>query len=167
MHFVSIWYRLQDVGAKTEADPRKEKESSCTFCEIVHGNLRVSKIDESERIIVFSSLGGYPLIAPKKHVDNVFDEKLDKEVVHELAEMEVRVARAVRSAFKVDAVNIISANGKAAGQQVNHYHVHIMPRTANDNQIKIGKEVPLPRNVLDQRADLVKTRLNEQLPPHG
>ncbi|OGH19884.1 MAG: hypothetical protein A3D74_04765 [Candidatus Levybacteria bacterium RIFCSPHIGHO2_02_FULL_37_13] len=154
------------MRATSEAGVSGEKERSCTFCDIVQEKLPVSKIEETDKIIVFASLSGYPLIAPKKHVDNVFDERLDKEVVHELAEMEVRVARAVRSAFSVDAVNIISANGKAAGQQVNHYHIHIMPRTANDNQIKLGKEVILPRPELDLRADLVKTRLNEQLPPH-
>lgn len=167
LHYASIWYKLQDVRPQSEADPSREREKNCTFCEIVQGKLPVSKIHETDKTIVFASLTGYPLIAPKEHVDSVFDERLDKEVVHELAEMEVKVARAVRSAFQVDAVNIISANGKDAGQQVNHYHIHIMPRTANDNQIRLGKEVILPRPELDLRADLVKTRLNEQLPPHA
>jgi len=155
------------VRQPSETDILGEREKSCTFCDIVQEKLPASKICETDKVLVFSSLTGYPLIAPKKHVDNVFDEGLDTEVVHELAEMEVRVARAVRSAFQVDAVNIISANGKDAGQQVNHYHIHIIPRTANDKQIKLGREERLPRSVLDQRAELVRVSLNQQLPPHA
>lgn len=154
------------MRSHAETNASEETEKSCTFCKIVQEKLPASKINETDRTIVFASLSGYPLIAPKKHVGNIFDEGLDIETIHELAEMEVKVARAVRDAFEVDAVNIVSANGKDAGQQVNHYHIHIIPRTANDGQIKIAREVVLPRKDLDERAALIKNRLNEQVPPH-
>lgn len=155
------------MRSRSETDPSGEIERNCTFCEIVQEKLPASKIYETDRTVVFASLSGYPLIAPKKHVGNIFDEGLDKETIHEIAEMEVRLARVVRDVFEADGVNIVSANGKEAGQRVNHYHVHIIPRTANDGQIKLAREVLLPREELNRRAELVKSRLNEQVLPHA
>ena len=162
------------MGALTESNsgghdfaniPNSEEEKKCIFCEIVSGGSPSSKIHETDRALVFNSLAGYPLIVPKEHVDNIFDEKLDKDTIYQLAELEVQIARAVRTAFQVNSVNIISANGEEAGQEVGHYHIHVIPRVANDNQIRLGKETRLPRNILDQRAELMKNSLNELMFP--
>lgn len=153
--------------ASSEINNQGERERKCIFCEIVSGNSPSSKIYETDKALVFASLSGYPLIAPKEHVNDIFDERLDKETIHQLAEIEVQVARAVKSAFQVDAVNIISANGKEAGQVVGHYHIHVIPRVADDKQIILSREIRLPRNELDQRAELVKASLNELMFPHA
>lgn len=142
-----------------------EKEKKCIFCEIVSGSSPSSKIYETDKVLAFSSLSGYPLIAPKEHFDNIFDERLDKDTIDQLAETEVQIAKAVRSAFQVNAVNIISANGEEAGQEVGHYHIHVIPRVVDDNQIRLGKETVLSRDILDQRAELVRISLNELVLP--
>jgi histidine triad (HIT) family protein len=44
------------------------------------------------------------------------------------------VARAIREALKPDGLNMLQANGAAAHQSVLHYHLHLIPRWANDGK---------------------------------
>jgi histidine triad (HIT) family protein len=44
-----------------------------------------------------------------------------------------KLARAVNDALRPSGLNLVQANGEAAGQTVPHVHVHILPRRAGDN----------------------------------
>jgi histidine triad (HIT) family protein len=42
------------------------------------------------------------------------------------------VARAVDLTVKPEGLNLVQCNGEAAGQSVPHFHMHVLPRTLND-----------------------------------
>jgi hypothetical protein len=63
-------------------------------------------------------------------------------------------------------MNIVVNSGSAAGQDEPHYHVHVIPRTAND-----GFDIPLPfqssampdRTLLDATAVRIITALRDPM----
>ena len=42
------------------------------------------------------------------------------------------IARAMRDALKCDGLNLVQNNGDIAGQTVNHFHLHLIPRYEGD-----------------------------------
>ncbi len=109
----------------------------CIFCKIVHRQAPSSVVYEDERTMAFMDIRpvseGHSLVIPKKHFVDVFDTPND-----ELAAMYVlskRVALAVKKATGADGITIVQQNGAAAGQDIFHIHVHIIPRFE-------GKKVP-------------------------
>jgi len=106
-------------------------KDECVFCEIVAKRKVEDWVFESENFIVIRDVNpdmeGHSLIISKKHFDNFMelDEGLD-------AEMMKLVRDFVRKEGWKD-FNFITNNGKNAGQVVNHFHLHILPRREGDN----------------------------------
>jgi histidine triad (HIT) family protein len=73
------------------------------------------------------------------------------------------LAHAVREALQPEGLNIIQSNGVAATQTVNHLHVHILPRWAND---AVGDIWPTQRAWPDSLKDEMLTRLRGALGEH-
>ena len=51
----------------------------------------------------------------------------------EFGELQVKIAKAVMKATNAEGFNLLLNNGKAAGQEVMHAHMHIQPRFKNDD----------------------------------
>lgn len=123
--------------------------SSCPFCsrldsrsELVDGNSSAAAfLDE------FPVSKGHTLVVPKSHVARA--EQLEPQEWSELFDLVFKVAAEASSQPDVDGVNIGVNSGKAAGQTVDHAHVHVIPRRAGD--------VPDPKGgvrwVIPDRAD--------------
>lgn len=108
--------------------------SDCIFCKIVAKEIPATVVFEDEDVLVFMDIGpiikGHALVIPKKHYDPITetpDEMLAK--MHITAK---KIASAQMNAFGADGVNILQNNGKASGQEVEHIHVHVIPRFVND-----------------------------------
>ncbi len=104
---------------------------TCIFCKIIKKEIPSFIIDETEDVIVFLSLNNHPLIATKKHIENVFE--LDDETASSVMKEGVKIAKAVKKALSPDGINFLQNNGEASGQDVFHYHLHIKPRWHKDN----------------------------------
>jgi histidine triad (HIT) family protein len=125
--------------------------SDCVFCRIVAGQIPSTRVFEDEHTLAFMDLGhvnpGHVLVAVKKHADNLY--ALDDVQAAAVARASTRVARAIREAFKPEGLSVYQANGKAAGQTVFHYHVHLLPRHAGD-----GMELTWPvKNPLREKLE--------------
>ena len=57
---------------------------------------------------------------------------IDEETAKELFTSVTATAKLLKEKLGFDAVNLLNNNGKKAGQVVNHYHMHIIPRYGND-----------------------------------
>jgi len=91
-------------------------------------------------------------------------DDLDEATAAKLAWSTVRVSRAVRRAYAPDGINVWSSNGKAAGQEVPHVHIHVLPRSAGDGLRRVYPGEPLERynadsEVLARVAQLVSKAL--------
>lgn len=104
----------------------------CIFCKIAKGEIPCYKIYEDNDFLAFLDLSqatkGHTLIIPKKHYDNIFslDEKID------IMRPVIAVAKALKKSLKIDNINMINNNGPLAGQTINHFHIHLIPRYDND-----------------------------------
>ena len=136
--------------------------SDCVFCKIVAGQIPSTRVYEDEHTLAFMDIGqvnpGHVLVAAKKHADNLY--ALDDAQVAALARTGARVARAIRDAFKPEGLSVYQANGKAAGQTVFHYHVHLLPRHAGDGMELTWPVKNPPRETLEGYADKIRKRFD-------
>ena len=132
--------------------------SDCVFCKIVAGQIPSTKVHEDEHTLAFMDLGqvnpGHVLVAVKKHAANIFE--LDDTQAAAVARTSTRVARAIREAFKPEGLSVYQANGKAAGQTVFHYHVHLLPRHDTDGMELTWPVKNPPRAILEGYAENIR-----------
>ncbi|WP_135822375.1 HIT family protein [Halostella litorea] len=108
--------------------------SDCIFCQIGTGEGQVHRIYEDERTLAFLDVApanpGHTLVIPTAHHETLTE--MADSLVASVFQTVRRVADAIESAYDPDGVNIIQSNGAAAGQEVFHAHVHVVPRYADD-----------------------------------
>ena len=97
---------------------------------------------------------GHTLVIPKKHYVDIFDIPEDQlSQVHTVAK---QVSTAVKKATNSDGVSIIQQNGKAAGQEIFHFHVHVVPRFEGQKLPGFGERKAVKRVKLDDVAKKIK-----------
>jgi len=132
--------------------------SNCIFCSIIEGCLPAFIIYEDGHFLAI--LDRYPgtrgeiLILPKRHVEDIYG--LNKEETAALMPLAMKVSKKMRDSLGLDGLNLIQNNGKAAGQEINHFHLHLLPRYANDNVKLHKKPTNPPLEELEQVSRLLK-----------
>lgn len=113
----------------------------CIFCKIVKGEIPSYTIYENEDIKVFMDINpaakGHSLVIPKKHYTNLMDmdEKLLREIDEVIKELYPRFKE------RLGAGGLTRMQNNELGQEVKHYHMHIIPRYPNDNfEPKVNEE---------------------------
>lgn len=113
----------------------------CIFCKIVKGEIPSYTIYEDNDVKVFMDISpiskGHSLVIPKKHYTNLMD--MDKELLREIDE----VIKELYPKFKerLGAEGLTRMQNNELGQEVKHYHMHLIPRYKNDNFVeKVDEE---------------------------
>ncbi|RDZ42923.1 HIT family protein [Haloferax sp. Atlit-19N] len=108
--------------------------SDCIFCAIVDGDIPGRIVHETEHSLAFLDANplasGHTLVVPKEH-----HARLDEVPADAAADLFAAVndlVPRVEAAVDADATNVGINNGPAAGQEVDHVHVHIVPRFEGD-----------------------------------
>ena len=126
----------------------------CVFCRIVRGELTPMKVYEDEYTLAFMDLAhdydGHMLVIPKVHCESVLDS--DAETARRVMDTVKRVSDHLVEHCGYEGVDLLSANGKAAGQTVPHFHIHIIPRRINDGLGDAGEWPRFPGAKQDIRA---------------
>ncbi len=108
--------------------------SDCIFCKIVAKEIPATILHEDDDVLVFMDIGpiikGHALVISKKHYDPVTETPDD--ILAKLHITAKRIAAAQMNALGAGGVNIMQNNGTAAGQEVPHIHVHVIPRFKTD-----------------------------------
>lgn len=107
----------------------------CIFCRIVAGELPASVVYEDEHAMAFLDIQpitpGHVLVIPKNHAVSFIN--VSKEDAAHIIHVSQIVDRALReSELRCEGVNMFLADGKAAGQEVDHVHMHVFPRFPGD-----------------------------------
>ena len=80
---------------------------------------------------------GHVLVVPRDHYEYVQD--IPRRVGAHLFDVATKLIPVIQAASGASDMNIIVNSGTAAGQNVMHYHIHLIPRREGD-----GFDVPLP-----------------------
>jgi histidine triad (HIT) family protein len=135
--------------------------SDCVFCKIVAGQIPSTRVFEDEHTLAFMDIGhvnpGHTLVAVKKHAANVFE--LEETQAEAIARAIVKISRALKKTFEPEGLSVYQANGKAAGQTVFHYHVHLLPRHAGDGMELVWPVKNPPRALLEDYAAKIRAKL--------
>lgn len=109
------------------------KKDDCIFCKLANGEIPTNVIYEDQDLSVILDMGpaskGHALILPKNHFDDVCS--LDEKTAARILPMGARVGQAMKSALGAAGFNLVQNNGRAAGQTVFHFHMHVIPRYAD------------------------------------
>ena len=104
------------------------------FTKIISREIAAEVVYEDELVIAFLDINpvhkGHLLVVPKKWFENVFDG--ETEVLARMMEVGQKLALAVKKGVRADGVNLLMNNGEAAGQEVPHAHLHVIPRFTGD-----------------------------------
>lgn len=109
--------------------------SSCIFCRILAGEAEASLVFRDGQVAAFMDIlpvnQGHVLVVPLRHsADLAGLQPADGERMFSLA---MRVAAALRRTdLPCEGVNFYLADGRAAGQEVLHVHLHVVPRYPGD-----------------------------------
>src|SRR3989338_1319234 len=108
--------------------------TDCIFCKIIANDIPSYKLYENANVLaildIFTVHPGHALVMPKKHTQDIFDT--DEETMKHIISAAKHIAPAVISAVHAEGVNISLNSKKAAGQDVFHVHMHVIPRYEND-----------------------------------
>ncbi len=135
--------------------------ADCLFCRLASGDGEVSVVAEDERTLTFMDIEpvvrGHMLVVPRTHAPSLADlDPEDGAAVFRSGQLAAAALRA--SALRCEGVNLFVADGEAAGQDVFHVHLHVIPRHAGDG---FGLRLPLdssirPRAELDEAAEALR-----------
>jgi len=112
------------------------RKEDCIFCKIANGDIPAKTLYEDEEFRVVLDLEpatkGHALIIPKKHAANLYE--LSEETASKVLVLAKKMAGRMRDKLHCDGLNLVQNNGAVAGQTISHFHLHIIPRYANDGQ---------------------------------
>ena len=107
----------------------------CIFCKIINGTAPSMKIYEDEYTVAFMDIAkdvdGHLLVVPKTHCKNILDCN-DESLINVMRTVK-RISNHLVDNCGYDGVNLINASDESAGQDVFHFHIHIIPRKVGDN----------------------------------
>lgn len=138
--------------------------SSCIFCEILAGRMEGTFVYRNERVSAFMDIAqwtaGHLLVVPNAHAAMLAD--LESRVGGEIFTVAMRLGAALRKCNPAPhGINLHLADGEAAGQEIFHVHLHVIPRFPGDQfgirSPNLGRRVD--RASLDQRAEEIRAAL--------
>ena len=113
----------------------------CVFCDLIQGAGEASICYEDADAVAFMDIQpvnrGHVLVVPREHFASL--EDIPAPLGKHLFDVAWRLGEVIRDVTRCDGMNLLVSSGSAAGQDVFHYHVHVIPRMHGD-----GWDVPLP-----------------------
>jgi histidine triad (HIT) family protein len=134
----------------------------CIFCRLVAAEIPSARVYEDALTIAFMDLGqvtpGHVLVATKRHAVTLFD--LTPEEAAAIMQTAQKVAQAIQATFDPPGLTLLQANGPLGGQTVAHFHMHVVPRHADDGiGLSWPRKEPGP-DVLQAYAARLRTAIN-------
>jgi histidine triad (HIT) family protein len=132
----------------------------CPFCKILQGVLPSWRVYEDENAVAFLDKGqvtrGHTLVVPRRHAEDIWS--LSEDEADAIMRSVHRVACLLREKLGLLGLNVTQANGRAAWQEVFHYHVHLIPRYGNDGfRPPWRSTAPTPERLTEVQQQLLRT----------
>ena len=135
--------------------------TGCPFCAIAAGAAPAAIVAEDALALAFLDLRqpvpGHVLVVPRRHAEDLY--VLGDAEAGAVLRMARRVAIALREAFDPAGMNLWQSNGRAAGQEVFHFHLHVQPRRVGDGLLRVYPQgVPAPASSTELAAIAAEVR---------
>jgi histidine triad (HIT) family protein len=109
-------------------------DPNCIFCKILAGELPATIVDEDERTVAFMDINpatrGHLLVIPRAHSEDLIS--IDFDDLCAVAVASQRQAARAKERLGAEGVNLVNSCGALAWQTVFHFHMHVIPRYADD-----------------------------------
>jgi histidine triad (HIT) family protein len=129
----------------------------CLFCKIVAGEIPSHKVYEDETSLAFLDIlpasRGHTLVIPKAHAAGL--EEISPEALSATVLCAQQVAGLLRERLGPHGINMIQNDGAAAGQEIFHYHLHLLPRWEGDG-VSLGRRGPTDHGALAALAAMLR-----------
>jgi len=139
---------------------------ACIFCEIISGHSEASIVFRDDLVTVFMDIHpvnpGHLLVVPNQHASGIDD--VPEAVCARMFIVGQRMAKALRrSGLLCEGINLYIADGAAAGQDVFHSHLHVIPRfPGNPGSLRLQADfsTAASRDELDGQAEAIRSSLD-------
>ncbi|MDE2019363.1 MAG: HIT family protein [Patescibacteria group bacterium] len=132
----------------------------CFFCKIANKEVQTAVIYEDEKTMAFldihPSAPGHAVVIPKFHAVTILD--LPDAELEPLFSTVKKMAALLKGALAPDGITIGMNQGRASGQEVDHLHVHLIPRWHEDGGRAIQSVV---NNKSGESVEEVKNKILE------
>ncbi len=136
-------------------------ENDCVFCQIARKEAPASVVYEDEKVMAFMDIRpvseGHSLVIPKQHYVDLFG--IPDELLAAVHIVTKKIAAATKMVTSADGISIVQQNGKAAGQDIFHFHVHVIPRFEGVKIPRFEQPDFMDRKTLDAVAQKIKQNL--------
>ncbi len=106
----------------------------CIFCKIIKGELPSKTVYEDDLIKVIMNINpatdGHLLVLPKEHYTNIMDIN-DEILLHSIKMIREKLYPDTKEALGCEGMTIAENND--LGQEIKHFHLHLIPRYPDDN----------------------------------
>lgn len=112
----------------------QQQQYESIFCKIVLKKIPTNIIIENDKAMAF--LDAYPLskghtlVIPKAHYSKI--QELDENSSQSLFNLLWKITNPIEKAMGVNSSTIAIHNGREAGQEIPHVHIHVIPRERGD-----------------------------------
>ena len=121
---------------------------NCIFCKIAQKEIPAKIIKENEIALAFLDImprsPGHTLIIPKNHYTNLLE--VPDEEIGLLFKLVKEVTILIKESLQVDGFTVGYNHGEVAGQEVNHFHINLIPRYEGDGGKAIQSVVSYKTN---------------------
>jgi len=118
----------------TEVNRWMGESAPCWVCAVVDGTTKAFVVFETPSVLVLVSPlslnPGHTLVVTRRHIRDLYT--LPEELAGSILTAASRVARAAKQALSADGTTLRQHNDKAGGQEVFHFHLHVVPRFTGD-----------------------------------
>lgn len=146
--------------SNTETHDETEIHANCIFCKITRGEVPAVKVYEDDDTLAFLDIHpnhrGHTLIISKHHFENIYG--LPAETLCRVALTAQKIAIALKQAVSADGINIVMNNESAAGQIIDHNHIHVIPRF-NEDSGYLGKKYTYVAGEMEELAEKIKLEI--------
>lgn len=117
--------------------------NDCVFCKIINGNIPSKTLYEDEIVKVIMSIdpitNGHLLVIPKNHQVNILD--IDENFIsHSFKLIKEKLYPMLKEKLNCEGLTLLENN--FLGQEIKHFHIHLIPRYQNDNaEMKCNQEI--------------------------
>lgn len=134
------------------------KKENCIFCKIAAGEIPSATLYEDADFRVIMDIEpaskGHALILPKEHYANIYE--LPEELAAKVMILAKKMITKLTDIVGCDGYNVLQNNGEVAGQTVFHFHMHLIPRYAEDDVTITWKPGALSNEIKEEILSKIK-----------